>query len=384
VSGVLRLQCFDSYAQLPGRYDSLLGKAGEKGFFHSHSWFEFLMQSEWEGSLLRLYGVEDDGGQPLLLAPLRLTELDGAVPYARTLASIGHTENYSVLSLVFDPVLDKAQCHTVLTALFDFFRSSQPAVDVLRLWPVETGSALAKELGQALREGGFWVQAYNNSFNRYEHTAGVDWEGYLAGRSANQRYNIRRRKRNLENSGDLELDIYTGEHSAEELRSGMDDYIIATVECWKGPNSLVSKPMLDLIRLAASENCLRLGVLKYNDRPIAGQFWIVAGGVAHCMRLAYHEDYKKQAPGVVLTAHMLAHLLDEDRVATIDFGIGDEEAKEKWMRNSRDYAGFMAFNPRTPLGVIFAAKHIVGQRLKSILKSIVKALMPANAGRRSD
>jgi len=374
-----RVHYFRSYSELPESYAPLLEQAAEKGFFHSQPWFEFVMEYMWEDSELRLYVVEDAVGQPLLLAPLHLTELDGAVPYAKTLASIGHKENFSVLCLLFNPSINEYR-HQVLTALFKALRypekgQNPPAIDVLRLWPVETGSELAELVERSLVNSGFWVQPYSNSFNRFEDTTGLSFEEYFAKRSSNQRYNVRRRQRNLEKAGTLEVNIYTGDISPEELQRGIDEYILATIESWKSPESMVSRSTLQLMRLVAREGCMRLGVLKLDGRPVAGQFWLVSGGVAHCMRLAYHEDYKKLAPGVVLTSHMLAHVLDEDHVDKIDFGLGEEDYKQKWMKNSRDYSGFMAFNPRTPRGVFCATKHIVGQPVKRFLLRALRLIL---------
>ncbi len=375
-----QIHYYQSYSELPESYAPLLEQAVEKGFFHSQPWFEFLLEHMWEGSELRLCSVEDASGEPLLLAPLRMTELDAAVPYAKTLASIGHTENFSVLCLLFNPILAEQDIIQVLSALFRASRSSgqaqhQASVDVLRMWPVEMDSELAQLVGKALDNSGFWVQRYANSFNRFEDTTGLSFDEYFAKRSSNHRYNVRRRQRNMEKAGSFEINIYTGDGSSEELRQGIDGYILGTVECWQSPASMASRHMLNLIRLAAREGCMRLGVLKLDGRPVAGQFWLVSGGVAHCMRLAYHEDYKKLAPGVVLTSHMLAHVLDEDHVNKIDFGEGKDEYKEKWMKNSRDYLGFIAFNPRTLSGLFFAIKHIVGQPVKRFTMRVLRLIL---------
>jgi hypothetical protein len=385
MSSGLNIVYFKGFSELPESYAPLLEQAEKNGFFHTQPWFEFLMEYVWESDELRLYAVEDANGHPLLLAPLRTTLLDGAVPFAKTLASVGHQENFSVLCLLFNPAAEI----TPLQILTEFFKAlrdpgSSPdpfAIDVLRLWPVEADSELASLIAQALKDSGFRVQAYANSFNRYEDTAGIGFEDYFASRSSNHRYNVRRRQRNMEKAGELEIEIYANELSPEELQRAIDDYVLGTVECWQSPASLSSRPMLNLIRLSANKGYLRLGILKFNGRPIAGQFWIVSGGVAHCMRLAFHEDYKKWAPGVVLTSHMLAHVLDKDQVDKIDFGLGAEEYKEKWMKDSRDYSGFMAFNPGTLRGAFFAVKHIIGQPVKRFLARALRFILRPLFGR---
>ena len=125
---------------------------------------------------------------------------------------------------------------------------------------------------------------------------------------------------------------------------------------------------LQLMFLSAAKGCLRLGILRLDGVPTAVQFWIVTGGTAHCARLAYDEAYKKLAVGVVLTDFMIAHMLNQDRVNRLDYGYGRDEYKRGWMKDARDYYGFIAFNPATWRGRIFALRHIQGRRLKDVVK----------------
>jgi len=236
---------------------------------------------------------------------------------------------------------------------------------VLRLWPLEVGSELAEVVWQAFRRSGYWVQAYANSYNRYEQTGGMDYEAYFARRSANVRYNVRRRQRNLEKQGALELKIYTEE---DGLDAAIADYVAVSRASWKSLPSMIDAAWLHLIRLTARHGCLRLGILRLDGKAAAAQFWIVTGGIAHCIRLAHDEAYKRLAVGVVLTNHMIVHVLDRDHVDQIDYGYGADEYKGSWMKDARYYAGCMAFNPGTPRGRYFGIKHIIGQPFKRAIK----------------
>ena len=372
MSDTYTFRCFENFSELPENYRPIIEQREAMGFFHGESWLDFQLTFQWEESQLQLFAVEDGAGRPLLLVPLRSTIYDGAVPFARTLASIGHTENFSELNLVFDSALDEIQRNSIVTALFSYFRTMPLPAEVVRLWPAERNGGLASMIDAALRKAGFWVQPYANSFNWYEDTRGKSWQDYLSDRSQNHRHNIRRRRRDLEKSGSMELHLYTSDNTTEEIQQGIDDYIIATVESWKSPSSLVSRGMLALMRMTGREDCLRIGILKYEGRPIAGQFWIVSAGVAHAMRISHNEDYKQLSPGVVLTAFVVEHLLDVDHVNLIDFGLGDDDYKKKWVQSRRDYDGFIAFNPGTPRGMFFGAQHIVGKRLKPAVRMLLK------------
>lgn len=367
---MLVVRHFDSFSALPATYAPFVAQLAQQRFFNDRAWFEFVMKHFFaDYSELRLYVVEDaSSGLPLLLAALRYSVLDGAVPYARTLAAVSHTENFCPLPFFF--AADVADRGEVLVTLFRHLKTTladeqPPRFDVLRLSPIGVGSDLAATVYRALRRSGFWVQAYANSFNRFENTDGIGFEDYLARRSANHRYNVRRRQRSLEKGGALEIRLYRDE---TDLGQGIDDYIAVSRASWKEVELTISFPLLQLIRLTASKGCLRLGILRLAGRPVAAQFWIVTGGVAHCIRLSYDEAYKKQAVGVVLTAAMIAHVLDVDHVGMMDFGYGEEDYKAGWMQDCRHYAGYLAFNPATRRGLYYGLKHIVGRPLKRGLK----------------
>jgi len=369
-SRAYRVRQFANFTDLPGSYRALLDDEIERlGLFREPEWFDYLMRNLFEGDELRIYGLEEaDSGRALLLAPLRYTTSDHAAKKGCVVGSLSHPENYATAALIFDPALEHPAL--VLEALFRHFRSASrdghaQRFDAIRMWPFELGSALGDTLHRALRGAGFFVQSYANSFNRYEDTTGLSHEAYFAQRSANMRYNVRRRQRALERTGRLELVLVA---SPADLEGSVPDYISVSRASWKPLASMFALETLQLMHLCATKGYLRLGILRLDGRPVAVQFWIVSGGTAHCARLAYDEAYKKLAVGVVLTNFMIAHVLDHDRVSKLDYGYGRDEYKEGWMKNAREYYGFMAFNPSTRIGRLSAFRHIQGRRLKRLIK----------------
>jgi Acetyltransferase (GNAT) domain len=366
-----RIRQFRSFSDPPAPYLALLEcEIKRQGVFREPEWFEHLMRNFFDpGDEFCLYGLEEAGsGRPLLLAPLRYTTTDKAAKRAHVIGSISNPENYTTAALIFDRAVDDPV--PVLEELFRHFRGGTAVghprrIDAIRIWPVELDSPLADAIHQALKSAGFIIQSYANSFNRFEDTTGLSYEAYFAQRSANMRYNVRRRQRALERRGDLELVLVT---SPADLERAIPDYLLVSRSSWKSPASMFALETLQLMHLSAEKGCLRLGILRLDDVPVAVQFWIVSGGTAHCARLAYHETYKKLAVGVVLTNFMISHVLDHDHVDKLDYGFGRDEYKRGWMKNAREYHGFMAFNPATPLGRIYAFRHIQGRWIKRLIK----------------
>lgn len=379
------IRFFTDFRELPAGYADLLAVGRGAGLFFDGDWFAHLMQYAFHANdRFRLYGVEDEqDGRSLLLAPLRTSTADSAVAGARVVGSISHPENYAEAALCFAPaVTDRRR---VLAALFAHLKAGgeedwgKPC-DVIRLWPLEEGSDLAGVVRGGLEDAGFWVQSYANSYNRYETTRGVAYADYFAARSANLRYSVRRRQRALAREHGLELALYD---DLPGLESAMADYFAVSLASWKSPPTMIGKDTLELMRLAAAKGALRLGILRADGKPAAAQFWIVSGGVAHCARLAYDESFRALAAGVVLTNFMIAHVLDRDRVERIDFGYGPEDYKGGWMKEARNYLGYMAFNPATPAGRLQALRHIVGRPFKRGARQVLERLglrLPAAEG----
>ncbi|MFT4825345.1 MAG: hypothetical protein ACJASY_002352 [Halioglobus sp.] len=365
-----RIRHFDSYAELPESYENLLAVAVSQGFFSQQEWFEFLIRHFYVGNqTLRLYSVEDIvTGKPLLLSPMRWNPSDPAVPRALALATLGHSENYAAACFLVDPAAETKR-QELLTTLFKWLRDSDEdhspgRVEVMRLAPLANRSPLGLDVLTALQNAGYLVQIYANSYNQYEECAGLDYQAYLAGRSSNQRYNSRRRRRNLEKKGELTFSILTNDSNPGALRSAIDEYIMVSIHCWKSRESTIDRFILDWMQLAAAQGCLRLGVLKLGDKAIAAQFWLLSGGVASMIRVNFDESFRDLAPGVVLSNLMIEHLLDVDRAESLDFGYGGEEYKGRWVGESRGYSGIMAFNPSTVRGFYYGIKHIFGQYIK--------------------
>ena len=74
------------------------------------------------------------------------------------------------------------------------------------------------------------------------------------------------------------------------------------------------------------------------------------------------------SPGTVLTALMLRHLLDNEHVARIDFGRGDDAYKQGWAAERRQRVGVLLVDPWRPAGLMALLRHVSGRVAASWLK----------------
>ena len=87
------------------------------------------------------------------------------------------------------------------------------------------------------------------------------------------------------------------------------------------------------------------------------------------LKLAHDEALKAASPGTVLTALILRNLLDEDHVAEIDFGRGDDPYKSAWAGvRRRQRIGLILANKLHPRGLAFLGRHAMGRVRASLLR----------------
>lgn len=101
-------------------------------------------------------------------------------------------------------------------------------------------------------------------------------------------------------------------------------------QSWKPEEG--SMPFLRAFAQAESEaGRLRFGIARHEGKAIAAQFWSVDHGTAYIHKLAHRETSVALSPGTLLSHALFRHVIDTDRVDTIDFGTGDDAYKADWM-----------------------------------------------------
>lgn len=208
--------------------------------------------------------------------------------------------------------------------------------------PMEAPAPLAA----ALRGAGWIVDVEADKANWRARTAGMDFETFWAARPGKLRNTVRRKAK----AADLDISIHRGFDAA-----AWADYEAVYRASWKPEEG--SFPFLRaLAEQEGAAGTLRLGVARKDGRPLAAQLWTVENSEATIHKLAYVEDAKALSPGSILSRAMFRHAIDKDRVAIIDYGVGDELYKADWMDERRQLWRIAAYNPRTARGCAGAAR----------------------------
>jgi len=161
----------------------------------------------------------------------------------------------------------------------------------------------------------------------------------------------------------LGLQVYTQE---SEVEKGLAAYEQVYSRSWKRKEPY-PEFIRGIVRLWAQCGQLRLGIARIDGEPVAAQIWVVSGATAYIYKLAYDVQFAKASAGSILTAHLMRHAIDRDKVATVDYLVGDETYKRDWMSSRRERWGIRAFDPTSPRGLIGAIRHIGGAAVKALL-----------------
>lgn len=125
--------------------------------------------------------------------------------------------------------------------------------------------------------------------------------------------------------------------------------------------------MPGLIRMAADQGQLRLGLLWLEGEVVAAQVWIVTAGKAHIFKLAYQAGFERFSVGSVLTAALMQHVMDVDGVREVDYLTGDDSYKKDWMSHRRERVGLIAFDRSRLRGCMAWARHSAGKLYRRCL-----------------
>lgn len=239
------------------------------------------------------------------------------------------------------------------------------------LQPLNGRSAWVQALSVALERSGYWVGQQVSFGNWFQPVPPGGFDDYWAARPSALRNTVARALKRLNKLGDWRLEIVTGEQPG--LDAAIDAYVSVYNRSWKTPEP---NPAFipGLIRLAAQQGWLRLGLVYMAGDPVAAQLWLVAGGKANIFKLAYVQGFEKLSAGSVLSAELMRHVIDVDGVKEVDFLSGDDPYKADWMACRRERIGLVAFDQRHWRGWMAAGRHLLHlyrQRMKQIVSFVV-------------
>lgn len=237
---------------------------------------------------------------------------------------------------------DEANC------TFQFYsRNDLKKYDCVDIDPLSEKNA--DELVAHFSSLGFFCEKYKVTTNwTHPHIASVEsfWE-----LRPNKMKNILKSKRiKLERSQEYNVQILSS-NDAELYAKMIVDYHDVYKKSWKNDepyNDFINK----ITREELNKGKLRLGVVYHNNIAVASQIWFIHLNTAYIFKLSYDNNYRTESVGSILMEAMFNHVIDKDKVTTIDFLTGDDPYKADWMSESRPLFGVKAYNKSSFKGLV--------------------------------
>ena len=349
------VEVFQHPDQFPPDVQQLFANAEQENFQLGVPWLRNLVNTVFpEHGGVRIYVLRKQS-KPVAALPV----------LAKKTALSQQVESLSnYYTAVYAPLVEEGLNVRDLVPLVRAVRDAHAPLGSLRFAPMNPESTSYRLLLGALQATGL-VPFRFFCFGNWYLQADDNWITYLKNRSGTLRSTLKRMtKKFAADGGTLEL-----VRGGADLDRGVAAYERVYALSWKQaepyPNFIPG-----LVRTCAERGWLRLGVAWLKGEPIAAQIWIVANGNANIYKVAYDEAYKAYAPGTLLTAMLMEQAIEKDRVAEVDYLIGDDPYKMTWMSHRRERWGIIAYNPKTLNGILGLSKEVLGRTLKPVVARV--------------
>jgi CelD/BcsL family acetyltransferase involved in cellulose biosynthesis len=200
------------------------------------------------------------------------------------------------------------------------------------------------------------------------------WPDYESRLSKNLRGDVSRRRRRLEEAGDVSITV---ENGREHLESLLTEGFRTEAAGWKlrKGTAIVSSPRTELFyrliaKWARDEGWLRLAFLRLDTRPLAFHFDIEVDGVLYHLKGGYDANYEQYSPGKVLHHEMLSRAFERG-LTRYDFLGSEEPYKLAWASETKARCLVQAFD-RSPGGAAEWAAFRYGRPLAKRILSLAR------------
>ena len=199
------------------------------------------------------------------------------------------------------------------------------------------------------------------------------FDAYLDSLSPKLRSDLRRRQRQFEKRGAVEIDITC----AERLDAQLEEGFRIEGSGWKGAGgtAILSRPetvrfYTEMARWAAQRGWLRLAFLRLDGKPVAFNLCLEQGGVHYLLKSGYDEAHADIAPGKVLRFEMIGRAFCLG-LSSYEFLGSAEHSKLDWTSTTRQRWLVQGFRG-SPLGALDWSACTYGRPLAKNLRNLAR------------
>jgi hypothetical protein len=334
-----------SFAEFITQYESLMPKI--MLFEQTLPWLnatKAFMTCADEQVIVHCLFEESEGQQSRLLIAWPLVHKSSPIKNIASLTSF--------YSSVAEPIFFTETSKQHLQLLFTYITQRHPWKTMLLGCFTESkmaeGNAAEGNVIDVITQYSPYQEIFSKTDNIYQQDI-CDYASYYQQRPSQLKNTIKRREKKLAKSHPYRTEVVTKLDLFPQAFSAYKDIY---QQSWKGDE--YSFDFIEKVCLAAlAENKLRLGILYVNEEPAAVQLWflqtaydndMVGQTTASIFKLAYIPKYQEFSVGSILSLVLSKHVIDQDKVTSIEFGMGSESYKKDWLSENRIRKSYLIYN----------------------------------------
>ena len=201
------------------------------------------------------------------------------------------------------------------------------------------------------------------------------WEDYEEGLAKKLRTELRRRRRRLEEEGELRVELHRGDN---ELGRLLDEGFGIEEAAWKGSKGTAINSdqatrsfYESTARWASDKGWLQLGFLRLNEQALAFDLSLEANGVHYLIKTGYEPSRRKFAPGMLMRYEMIKGSFESSHTS-YEFLGSNNPWKLEWTDTLRDRMLLQAFSPSLTGRAEWAAYAHIRPRAKRLVQAARK------------
>ncbi len=184
--------------------------------------------------------------------------------------------------------------------------------------------ATPEQLDGELHRCHFPTASHTQTFNPYVPLRGSSWDAYMATLHPKLQNNLRKGRRRAEKTGALTCEVVESAEKLDEVLTALFD---VEFQSWKGKQGTAIRcdPAVEsfyrgLARWAAAERSLLLFILRLNDRVLAFDYCLTAGGTVFALKTGYDQEaVARFSAGNLMRSELLKHLFTRTSSCRYDF-----------------------------------------------------------------
>lgn len=306
--------------------------------------------------------LSDRGGPVRAVIPLRLEQRKAL---GLSIVSVSLLNNTFSLHLGVLSDLGSREC---TRALFDALSARPGGWSTLVFDGVGVGSELARAVDAEVASRGLRLESNTGSASPYLKIEG-DWEGFVRGKSANFRANVKRKLRRLMEAGEIDIRFVTDP-------SGLDQAMGAIrkieVKSWKAEEGTAITDRVweqdfyqALVSKFGKSGQLLITLVTRGSVPLAFDLTLIGGGKGYCLKTSFDAEFAELSAGAVLRAELMKRIFSLG-LQEYDFLGKSERYKLEWSETTTVSSTMKIINRNSLPGAVLSFR----SQLKEVLMNL--------------